>query len=226
MAGFRPFCDIIISKMSNDKRKLHHLWTKIRSIKPWVFLVLAVISGAVSVYALRENNLKMVELRQAVYDADKNNGDIETALRNLRTQVYGHMNTGLASGPNAVHPPVQLKYTYERLVAAQNAGANAASNSDIYPQAQQYCEKAIPNGFSGSYRLSCIQAYVKQHGITTLQTIPKNLYQFDFISPTWSPDLAGWSLVLTVVLVLLAIGTWLFQNVVRHMLDKHRLKHA
>jgi len=203
-----------------DKRQLYRVWKHIRRVKPWMLLALALISGIVFVFAMRANNLKMVELRQAVYDADKSNGDVETALRNLRTQVYGHMNTNLASGPNAVHPPIQLKYTYDRLVAAQKAGSNASDNSDIYTQAQKYCEKAIPNGFSGSYRRSCIETYIKQHGLTSVKTIPKGLYQFDFVSPRWSPDLAGWSLVVTILLLLGSAGLWLFRNVIWHLLHR------
>jgi len=199
------------------KRRLHHLWTKLRAVKPWYFLAAALLCGTVSAFALRNNNLRMAELRQAVYVADKDNGDVEGALRNLRSYVHQHMNTNLASGKNAVRPPIQLQYTYERLSKARSAGA-AAGNSEIYNQAQQYCEKALPNGFSGSYRLSCIEAYVKQHGVTTSQAIPKNLYQFDFVSPTWSPDLAGWSVVATILLLLAAAGSWLFRNVIRHML--------
>ncbi len=178
----------------------------------------ALVSGIICVFALRANNLQMVQLRNAVYAADKDNGDTEGALRNLREYVYSHMNTSLTSGPNAVHPPIQLKYTYERLVSALPSPAD--NNSEIYNQAQKYCEQAIPNGISGSYRLSCIQAYVKQHGITTVETIPKGLYQFDFVSAKWSPDLAGWSLLATIVLVLCALGSWLFRNVFRHLLKK------
>lgn len=177
----------------------------------------AAISAGICVFALRANNLHMVQLRDAVYAADKNNGDTETALRNLRTYVYGHMNTNLNSGQNAVYPPIQLKYTYERLSAAQ---ASSTTNADIYPEAQKYCEQAIPNGISGSYRLSCIQAYIKQHSVTPVETIPKNLYQFDFVSPAWSPDLAGWSLVVTIFFVLCAVGIWLYRNVIRHMLKR------
>lgn len=206
-----------------DKRRLHHIWTKVRAIKPWYFMAAALISGIVCVFALRDNNLHMVQLRDAVYAADKDNGDTEAALRNLRSYVYAHMNTNLSSGPNAVHPPIQLKYTYERLTKAQSAGANN-NNDEIYNQAQTYCEKAIPNGFSGSYRLTCIQDYVKQHGITSVQSVPKGLYQFDFVSAKWSPDLAGWSLVATVLLLLCALVSWLFRNVFRHMLAKHLLK--
>jgi hypothetical protein len=176
-----------------DKRAAYRAWKIWRHIKPWYFLILTLASVIVGAFALRANNLHMIELRQAVYQADKDNRDVEGKLHTLREYVYGHMNTNLATGTN-VRPPIQLKYTYERLLAARNAGSTA-NNSDIYSQAQKYCEKAIPNGFSGSYRLSCIQTFVKQHGLATSEPIPKSLYQFDFVSPRWSPDLAGWSLV-------------------------------
>jgi hypothetical protein len=152
----------------------------LRRVKPWHFMALALVSGVVCVYALRDNNLRMVELRQAVYEADKADGDVEQALKDLREHVHGHMNTGLSSGPNAVHPPIQLKYTYERLVQAQQAGASER-NSSLYTAAQQHCERVIPDGVSGGVRLGCIQSYVKQHSPTAVDTVPKNLYQFDFV---------------------------------------------
>lgn len=196
-----------------NKRQAYQVWKSWRGIKPWYFLVLALISGIVCVFALRANNLRMIELRQAVYQADKDNGNVEAALHYLRAHVYSHMNTSLAAGSN-VRPPIQLKYTYERLLAARNAGATA-NNSDIYTQAQQYCEKAIPNGFSGSYRLSCIQTFVKENGLKTSEPIPKNLYQFDFVSPAWSPDLAGWSLVATITLLIAFIFSSVFRYIIR-----------
>lgn len=200
-----------------DKRRAYHAWKQWRRIKPWYFLALALISGVICIFALRANNIRMIELRQAVYQADKDNGDVEGALRSLREHVYGHMNTDLAAGSN-VRPPIQLKYTYERLLAARNAGS-AANNSDIYNQAQQYCEKAIPTGFSGSYRLSCIQTFVKEHGLKTSEPIPKNLYQFDFVSPAWSPDLAGWSLLASILFLLGFIVSGLMRYIFRHAAD-------
>jgi hypothetical protein len=203
-----------------DKHKAHHYYTKFRRIKPWYFLMLAAISAIICVFALRANNLQMAELRQAVYTADKNNKDLEGSLRTLREFVYGHMNTNLASGPNAVHPPIQLKYTYERLQKAQAADAGKSS-SEIYTDAQNYCEAKIPNGFSGRVRLDCIQQYVKEHRATASKPIPKNLYQFDFVSPAWSPDLAGWSMVVAILAVLLFLGVWLFQNIIHRWLRQH-----
>jgi hypothetical protein len=207
------FFGIIIINM--DKRRLHHIWTKTRRIKPWYVLVVALTSSTICVAALRQNNLHMATLRDAVYAADKNGGNVQQALQNLQVYVTAHMNTDLSAGPNAPYPPIQLQYTYDRAVQADGAAANA-ENAKIYTDAQSYCEQKIPNGFSGRYRIDCVQSYVDSHGVK-LPNIPDSLYKFDFLSPAWSPDLAGWSLLAAVTsflafAVLWMASRWLYVN--------------
>lgn len=178
-----------------------------------LFLILFIISALVSVYALRHNNLTMIELRNAVYEADKSGGDVNAALDNLRQYVYAHMNTNLSSGGNAIKPPIQLKYTYERLQSAAEAAVN---NRSLYTDAENYCQTQIPASvsISGRGRISCVQDYIASHGGKKAPQIPAALYEFDFVSPTWSPDLAGWSLILSAILLLI--------YTVRLVLDKLR----
>jgi outer membrane murein-binding lipoprotein Lpp len=180
-----------------NKRYLHHLWKLFRHIKPQYVLIILVISTTSSIIALRANNEHMEKLRNEVYAADENAGDVHGALRNLQAYVTAHMNTNLSSGPNAVYPPIQLKYTYDRLVQAASEQTSAA-NTQLYTQAQQYCQQQDPTDFSGHNRVPCIEQYVETHG-ATLASIPSALYQFDFISPVWSPDLAGWSVVVAIL---------------------------
>jgi hypothetical protein len=180
-----------------NKRHLHHIWRFLRHIKPWYFLGIAIIFGVISLVSLRHNNQEMIRLRDAVYAADQNNGDVEGTLRKLRIYVYSHMNTSLATGPNAVHPPIQLKYTYERLQQAQQDILNQG-NSTLYQEAQAYCEGQTA---IGSEVIACIQQYASSHG-ANLAAIPDGLYKFDFTSAKWSPDLAGWSLVTTALAAL------------------------
>ncbi len=177
-----------------NKRHLHHVWRLYRRASPWYFLAAFFVFGVISLVALRHNNQQMVKLRDTVYAADQSNGDVEGALRNLRAYVYGHMNTSLASGPNAVHPPIQLKYSYERLEQAQEA-ALGRGDSNLYQAAQSYCES---QSSEGSQVIACIQQYANDHGVS-LAAIPSGLYEFDFVSARWSPDLAGWSIVLVVL---------------------------
>ncbi|HVW23073.1 MAG TPA: hypothetical protein VHB51_01115 [Candidatus Saccharimonadales bacterium] len=190
-----------------NKRLLHHVWTRLRWLKPGYFLVLAIISGLICVFALRANNEHMIQLREAVYTADKNNTNITAALQDLQAYVTTHMNTNLNAGATSVYPPIQLKYTYDRLVTAQ-ADAAAASNSQLYTDAQNYCQAQIPTGFSGRGRVPCIEQYVQSHD-TSLPQIPDALYKFAFVSPRWSPDLAGWSLLLTIFFGVIFILTFI-----------------
>jgi hypothetical protein len=179
-----------------NKKSAHHKLVQLRHFKVKYLLLAALVFGALAVIALRNNNQHMAQLRQAVFTADAQNGDVEKALENLRGYVSGHMNTSLTSASNGVYPPIQLKYTYTRLVQA--AGSQSSSNSNsVYAEAQKACEAQIPTGFSGRYRLDCIEQYVEAHGGAPVSSIPDSLYKFDFVSPTWSPDVAGLSLLAT-----------------------------
>ena len=195
-----------------DKKFFRHLSKLIRPISPWAFLVVAVVSGLVCMFSLRNNNLTALKLRDKVNAADQANGDVEGALRELREYVYSHMNTDLSSGPNAIKPPIQLKYTYERLVAAQLA--KSGNNTDIYNEAQKECEKQYPKGYFGAGRIPCVTNYINSRtsGSPVNTDIPDSLYKFDFVPPLWPPDLAGWSLIVA------SVSTALF--VIRFGMDR------
>ncbi|CAN5676372.1 hypothetical protein BH23PAT1_BH23PAT1_1460 [soil metagenome] len=175
----------------SSKRKLHHIWVKLRPLSYWYFLILAVISLLVGIYALRANNLTSVRLHEKVMAVDKENGDVEKALQELREHIHSHMNANLASGPTAIKPPVQLKHRYERLVEAERERVSA-TNQRVYTDAQAICERRFPAGSGSTGRIPCIEAYVEEHGIKQ-KPIPDAMYKFDFVAPRWSPDLAGFS---------------------------------
>jgi hypothetical protein len=160
----------------------------------------------------------MIKLRDEVYAADKADGDVKGTLLRLQAYVTTHMNTNLSAGQGAVYPPVQQKYTYDRLVQAESDTA-ASSNTQLYTAAQSYCQAQIPAGFSGRGRVPCIEQYVQSHD-TALPTIPDALYKFDFISPSWSPDVAGWSLLFTVFCWLLFVAVFITHLWLKHFARK------
>lgn len=178
------------------KNDLQQARTKLKPIKPWYFLAIGLISGAVCVLALRANNEHMLKLRTALYQADQANSDVQQSLQSLQAYVTSHMNTKLSTG-TSVYPPIQLKGTYDRLVQAQGEEIQK-QNGQLYTEAQHYCEQQNPTDFSGRNRVPCIQQYVQAHGVKT-KPIEDSLYKFDFVAPRWSPDLAGWSLVATLI---------------------------
>jgi len=161
-------------------------WRKVAraSAKTWLYLFIA--SSLICVFALRHNNQQMVKLREAVYAADRDSGDVNGALNNLRRYVYGHMNTNLSSGNNNIKPPIQLKYTYQRLYEAR-LDQIQQNNQKIYTEAQNYCQ-ARATGTLVAPVTACVQNYLATHsGYQSANDIqiPAGLYQFDFLSPRW-----------------------------------------
>lgn len=189
-----------------NKHVAYGLWHRVRLPSLFVFILCVVAFGSVSVIALRSNNMRMIELRQAVYVTDEQNGDVEAALRALREHVYAHMNTNLRQGSSSTEPPIQLVGRFNRAVAAEQARIAASGGSNkIYVEAQAACEN--PN-VPLTVRAKCVQDYVAANGssVPQIQLPPKELYTFDFASPRWSPDLAGLSLAMTALCgVLLAV---------------------
>lgn len=172
---------------------------KVSTIPAKTWLCLFAATAVVCVISLRHNNQTMVKLRDQVYAADQNNGDVNGALNKLRGYVFAHMNTSLSTGTN-IKPPIQLKYTYQRLYDAQYNDLQTA-NQKIYNDGKNACPGAA-NTYDPN-RLACIENYAVNHGVSGANiNIPAGLYEFDFVSPTWSPDLAGWTLLLSAFFLL------------------------
>lgn len=176
------------------RKRKHRPEGQTTSKRTMILLVTCLVFSGLAIYGLRNNNLTALKLRDQVIAADKINGDVEGLLRQLRTHIYGHMNTNLAQGDTAIKPPIQLKYRYDRLLKIEKDRV-AAINAKVYSDAQSLCEQQYPVGLLYSGRVPCVQNYIAAHGVTA-QPIPDAEYKFDFLAPVWSPDLAGWSLLL------------------------------
>lgn len=201
----------ILSVTMNGKRKLNYDYKRLKHIKLKYLLFLAVFFLVLGIIGLRQNYSHMVKLRTAVAIADEQNGNVELALRDLRQFVYNHMNTNISSGNVSIKPPVQLKYRYERLTKAEEARVSKF-NESVKQRGEQICGKKFPAGGFNSPRVACVAEYVRVNSIKD-NPVPSDLYKFDFISPSWSPDLAGISLLLSLVfisalIVRLGLGLW------------------
>lgn len=179
----------------------------------------ATLFGLLTISSLVNNSKEAKKRYDELIAIDQSGGDVETALTRLREFIYAHMNTTIGS-PTGVYPPIQLKGTYDRLVAAEQAKLQASS-ATIYSDAQAECERRFPGAFFGGPRIPCITEYVSSHGVI-LKDIPDGLYKFDFVSPRWSPDVAGWSLLaLCIALMSLFINgiiLWWYRSKIRRSL--------
>ncbi len=186
-----------------------------RLMKIGVFGGLTVVSGALSVVGLVNNSKGAVTRYNKLIATDQAGGDVEAALYDLRTYIYNHMNSEIG-GPNGIYPPIQLKGTFDRLVAEEAARAESA-NETLYADAQKFCEDNGSQGFSGRNRLDCVNNYIDENGQSaTKQEVQESLYKFDFIAPRWSADLAGFSLVAVVIFGLITAA---------HLIGYIRTKH-
>lgn len=194
-----------------DKRQLHHQYKKIRHIKSWYFLIAAGIFLAIGVQGLRQNNFEAIRLKDEVVKADETGGDIESPLRDLRQHIYSHMNSDLSTGPTSIKQPIQLKNRYEKLLNAE-AKITKKKNAEVQKKAQSICGQKFPASGFNSSRVACVADYVGQNAAKE-RTIPSELYKFDFVSPTWTADKAGLSLLaagilLAIFLVRVVVGWW------------------
>jgi hypothetical protein len=199
-----------------DKSKVHHYWVAFKKPTLYFFVICAVLFSTLAVYSLRANNLKMLELKQAVLVADEKNGDIEGALQQLRAFVTTHMNTAMRT-QDASEPPIQLINQFNRYMQAEQARVANQDTNKIYREAQARCESgAIPL----TARAQCIQEFVLANGggVQQLTIPPKELYTFDFASPRWAFDLAGISIILATTFYLLLIFRFIFARIMKHKL--------
>lgn len=196
------------------------------SLKTWQLSIILILLLFVSATLLRLNNLGMVERRQAVVKADKAGDKQKTleALQELRSYVNSHMNTSLGKG-------VYLEYSYaaDRDAAIERAAsANATNpNSVAYQQASVECRSRFAGGVE-SYRNDYVQCVIDRVGALTQAEdptegidLPKaDAYRQNFVSPLWSPDLAGLAVLLSLLTALTIVCRLAFIAVAKMLLRK------
>lgn len=188
-----------------DKRKLHHWLTVLKRVKTWQLLILLVVLATIAAFLLRQNNLRMIELRNVVTKADEENGDIKTALLDLQKYVSHHMNTSLGNG-------IYLQETYQRAYTAAVQQAVTATNpqAKLYEQVEVECRPVYQRTKSFPAYTLCAKEKLdtlapSQDALASLKTPPVDLYHYNFVSPLISFDGAGIFVLLTGVVGLLIV---------------------
>lgn len=194
------------------KRRLHRL----EQIKTWQLIVLFVLMAFVSATFLRLNNIGMIERREAVIAADKAGDDYVTQNRLVDLQAYAvrHMNASTGD--------IYLVEKYNRdIEAAARQARDNPGGPTIYAQADEYCRQRI-GGYSQTY-VQCVYERIAQLPAVDdpgeqPQLPNPALYRHNFASQGWSPDFAGWSLLLTGVIALLIVIRGIMYLVLRALL--------
>ena len=154
--------------------------------------------------------------------------NLKTTLTELKKYTESHVVVNFIekNGRNSLvfgTGPFYLENQYNRkataaLAEAENKLKNTGDtnpNGNVFAKAMEVCKpKAIANGWawnSPGY-LNCmtgiINSYPTTDQITTSLTanIPStSLYRYDFSSPVWAPDLAGFALLICLVLIIIIL---------------------
>lgn len=163
----------------------------------------------------------MVERRTAVVSADES-GDQDNIVRrlyDLQQYVSSHMNTDMGKG-------IYLEASYKRdsQKALDAAASEQNANGNIYKKAQDVCRPKF-SSYSTAY-LQCTTSELAKYPagsdlVSAVKFPPPESYLHDFVSPVWSPDFAGWSVVVCAVLTLMIIVRLVSLAVLKLILRRH-----
>jgi hypothetical protein len=204
-----------------DKGKVRRNIKRLQRVKTWQLAVLLVLAGFVAATFLRLNNIGMVERRAAVLAADEVGSvdSITNRLYDLQRYVSAHMNTDMGKG-------VYLEASYKRDVqsAYDRASADSNPNGNIYKKAQDICAPKFTR-WSTAYVQCTTSELAKFPSAANLidnVKLPKaDGYLHVFVSPLWSPDFAGWSLLVCLAFGIMIIARSLSLLALRVILHHH-----
>lgn len=204
-----------------DKKQIRRNIKELQRIKTWQLVILLIFSGFISATFLRLNNIGMIDRRAAVMSADSagDNKSILNRLYDLQRYVTSHMNTEMGKG-------VYLESTYKRdvQVAYEAASKDSNPNGNIYKKAQEVCAPKFTH-YSYAY-LQCttdeLAKYPASEDLISSVNLPQaDTYLHVYVAPLWSPDFAGWSVLVFGVIFLMIIARLTSVIVLRLMLRHH-----
>ncbi len=201
-----------------DVRDVRKNLKRLKIVRTWQLVLLLILAGFVAATFLRLNNTGMIERRNAVYAADKagNADDIVYRLSDLQRYAASRMNadTGV----------FYLQETYNRDVRelVEKSSASSSSNQTVNDAAEAVCKPQF-SSWSQAY-VQCFVNELNKHGgsnaLPTVQLPAPALYRYSFVSPLWSPDFAGWSLVVCAVLIIAIVARLVSLIVFKIMLKR------
>lgn len=211
-----------------DKRNVRFKIRRLEQVKTWQLLILFVMFAFITATFLRLNNVGMVERREAVYTADKTDDSVGLASRlyDLQRFVSAHMN----ADPGRVALVKTYERDNERHKKAYQESSNSTANGDAFQKAEAVCG---PIARSNGWRwpdmryTNCINQELEkipggQAVMSEFKPLPVEPYYHTFTSPLWSPDFAGWSLIITVVIGLIIIGRLVVLAILRFILRRRK----
>lgn len=207
-----------------DKRQVRQSIKRLQRVKTWQLLVLLLLMCFVAATFLRLNNIGMAERRAAVLAADKSatqpfdSSVVQNRLYDLQRYVAAHMNTDTG--------PIYLEGQYRRDAQTIVDKAKESNNSgvNINAEAEAVCRPRF-SVWSPAY-VQCfadeLAKYPPSEDPVQNVSLPSTeLYRYSFASPVWSPDFAGWSVIICIIIIVMIIARLLSLAILRILLKRH-----
>ena len=190
---------------------------QLQRVQTWQLLVVLVLACFVAATFLRLNNIGMDQRRKAVLAADES-GDttaITNRLYDLQRYSAEHMNANTGT----FYLEKQYKRDVEKRVTAASQAMTQYGN--VNAEVDRICRSRFT-----SYSQAWVQCFVDELNKYPASPDPATkvdmpnaaLYRYSFLSPRWSPDFAGWSVVLAAVIMLLIVVRLLSLGILRLLL--------
>ncbi len=213
-----------------EKQQVRTKIRRLEQIKTWQLVILLILSGFMSATFLRLNNVGMIDRRDAVKQADAEGDETVVAKRlyDLQRFVVSHMNTD----PGSIPLEHSYKRAYDRALQEFEAKIASQSNNNTVAEVRAYCDAQAQQGGWGRYFTSADPRYVQcinekwseypsaeniNYHFQAPSTAP---YYHTFVSPRWSPDYAGWSLLVTVIIALIIAVRFIILVILRILLKR------
>ena len=223
------------------KGKIKKHLKQIQLLKNWQLFILLLLVIFVDLTALRLNNVGMVRRREAVEAADKV-GDVEAARKatiEFANYVHAHMNSGGIVYSDKTHwfkinREVKIVWSniYESdMRKAEQIAREAESNNpngNIFKKAEEACRPRFHGGYSLAYQ-QCILDEQNKYPASNQDQIKAQYpniseYTYNFVTPLWSPDLAGWTTLLAFIIIIMIIVKMIITTILKLILKKYTPK--
>lgn len=201
-----------------NKHTLHHMLVGLRQLRVRELAILFVALVLIGAFFVRQNNLHMITLRNLVLQADEQNKDIPKSLANLHIYVSAHMNANM--GEQGIYLAHSYRRAYDAAVAA--AAQGGSDSGVIYQNADKVCRAQFNEDAAFVNYAQCLVAKVAASGAPPISTPSADLYRFNFVSPAWSPDVAGYTLLAAALVGILLIGQVSLRGVLYLLLHANR----
>lgn len=201
-----------------ERRKLKNRLKRIQTVKTWQLALIFLLMSFVSASLLRLNNVGMIERRDAVMSADQScdREVLKNRLYDLQRYVSSHMNTDLGSRGVALENLYNCDY--QEALSKQQSYQNEHGN--IFQKVQEICAPRYSSN-SQAYK-DCVNTelanFPQGQELADLVALPTEPYYHSFVSPKWSPDFAGFAVLITGAIGVIIILRWLSMVIIRIIL--------